>query len=179
MEPTEHDKRVGEIIATHIRQYEVDRWFEHDKAFRPTLEDVRASGYTVRRNDAANTVPMPRPETYESAGSYRIARERVRQILEENFTPDHDAEHDEHELAQAAECYLTAFIVSGDDEQIPLEEVETLGADWPWERSWWKPSKDPIRNLEKAGALIAAEIDRLLIEEADQARRRTSKGELI
>ena len=27
---------------------------------------------------------------------------------------------------------------------------------------WWKPSADPVRNLEKAGALIAAEIDRLL-----------------
>jgi hypothetical protein len=26
---------------------------------------------------------------------------------------------------------------------------------------WWKPSTDPIRNLERAGALIAAEIDRL------------------
>ena len=26
---------------------------------------------------------------------------------------------------------------------------------------WWKPSIDPVRNLAKAGALIAAEIDRL------------------
>jgi hypothetical protein len=26
--------------------------------------------------------------------------------------------------------------------------------------TWWKPST-PVRNLEKAGALIAAEIDRL------------------
>ena len=35
--------------------------------------------------------------------------------------------------------------------------------DWPssWNTSWWKPSADPIRNLVKAGALIAAEIDRL------------------
>lgn len=32
---------------------------------------------------------------------------------------------------------------------------------WPWDASWWKPSADPIRNLVKAGALIAAEIDRL------------------
>ncbi len=33
---------------------------------------------------------------------------------------------------------------------------------WPWGKSWWKPSDDPIRDLEKAGALIAAEIDRRL-----------------
>lgn len=32
---------------------------------------------------------------------------------------------------------------------------------WPFNRKEWKPSSDPIRNLVKAGALIAAEIDRL------------------
>jgi hypothetical protein len=31
---------------------------------------------------------------------------------------------------------------------------------WPWDESWWKPG-DRIRELAKAGALIAAEIDRL------------------
>lgn len=32
---------------------------------------------------------------------------------------------------------------------------------WPWDAKWWKPSDDPIKNLVKSGALIAAEIDRL------------------
>lgn len=32
---------------------------------------------------------------------------------------------------------------------------------WPWYLDSFKPSIDPIRNLEKAGALLAAEIDRL------------------
>jgi len=40
---------------------------------------------------------------------------------------------------------------------------------WPWCDSWWKPAKisqsgskaDRIKELVKAGALIAAEIDRL------------------
>lgn len=37
---------------------------------------------------------------------------------------------------------------------------------WPWEPGWWKPGKgnsyaDRVRELVKAGALIAAEIDRL------------------
>lgn len=39
--------------------------------------------------------------------------------------------------------------------------VHSSSPDWPWDEEWWKPSLDPIRNLEKAGALIAAEIDRL------------------
>lgn len=36
-----------------------------------------------------------------------------------------------------------------------------LPRSWPWPISTFKPSADPIRNLEKAGALLAAEIDRL------------------
>jgi hypothetical protein len=32
---------------------------------------------------------------------------------------------------------------------------------WPWDNKYWKPSEDKVRNLVKAGALIAAEIDRL------------------
>lgn len=32
---------------------------------------------------------------------------------------------------------------------------------WPWAPEWWKPSNDPVANLVRAGALIAAELDRL------------------
>ena len=32
---------------------------------------------------------------------------------------------------------------------------------WPWRNEDWKPSNDRVVNLVKAGALIAAEIDRL------------------
>ena len=40
---------------------------------------------------------------------------------------------------------------------------------WPWNESWWKPTPDNrIRDLEKAGALIAAEIDRLLALDAEK-----------
>jgi len=35
-----------------------------------------------------------------------------------------------------------------------------LPPSWPWAQTAFKPSGDPVRNLEKAGALIAAEIDR-------------------
>lgn len=35
-----------------------------------------------------------------------------------------------------------------------------LNAPWPWDADAWKPTQDPIRQLVKAGALIAAEIDR-------------------
>lgn len=82
-------------------------------------------------------------------GAERIAAERQRQIEEEGWTPEHDDGHDGGSLAGAAAAYTLAN--------------EPLGASlWPWERSSWKPGTDRIRQLEKAGALIAAEIDRLL-----------------
>jgi len=42
-----------------------------------------------------------------------------------------------------------------------LEEVPPGKIEWPFSSEWWKPAQDPIRNLVKAGALIAAEIDHL------------------
>jgi hypothetical protein len=90
----------------------------------------------------------------EPTGVELIAAERTRQIQAEGWTPEHDNEHADHELAMAAESYIRQACVPNVDMHIPPDP-------WPWELSWWKPSEDPIRNLVKAGALIAAEIDRL------------------
>lgn len=46
-------------------------------------------------------------------------------------------------------------------DSIEVGAVKADTAAWPWDENWWKPSLDPIRNLVKAGALLAAEIDRL------------------
>ncbi len=79
-----------------------------------------------------------------SKGIELIAAERRRQVEVEGWTPEHDAEHVNGELAVAASCYAT-----GDY------------AMWPWAPEWLKP-KDRLSDLVRAGALIAAEIDRLL-----------------
>jgi hypothetical protein len=81
-------------------------------------------------------------------GIERIAAERKRQIEVEGWTVGHDAEHRHGELAQAGAVYALGHF---------SERY------WPWDLQWWKPTPDNrIRELEKAGALIAAEIDRLL-----------------
>lgn len=82
-------------------------------------------------------------------GAALITAERDRQITVEGWTPEHDDEHAHNELAFAAMSYLR--------EALDMDGI----FEWPWDRSWWRPSDDPIRNLVKAGALIAAEIDRL------------------
>lgn len=88
-----------------------------------------------------------------------IAEERARQVILEGFDDFHDAAHTDSELLKAADSYLCAVIT-------PDEEGDENGKsrpawDWPWDKARWKPSDDPIRNLVKAGALIAAEIDRM------------------
>lgn len=99
-------------------------------------------------------------EQASDSGVDLIAAERQRQIEVEGWTPEHDARHRGGELTSAASCYLWLA-----NKQIK-DGANPYGADiapngWPWAASWWKPSDDPLRNLVKAGALIAAEIDRL------------------
>lgn len=36
---------------------------------------------------------------------------------------------------------------------------------WPWSWEWWRPSRTALRTLVRAGAMIAAAIDRLLEED--------------
>lgn len=100
-----------------------------------------------------------------SPGVMAIARERERQVSEEGWSPAHDDQHDGGELARAAACY--AWSGAGGHEFRRLCSMESrwfsqnsIGAVWPWSAEWWKP-KDPLRDLERGGALTAAEIDRL------------------
>jgi hypothetical protein len=80
-----------------------------------------------------------------------IAAERTRQIEKEGWTTEHDDEHDLDQMARAAAYYAMPEWVRNNGPAI-----------WPWSKDWRKPTPDDrIRELVKAGALIAAEIERL------------------
>lgn len=83
-----------------------------------------------------------------------IAAERLRQQSEEGYNKEHDLEHCNGELAEAAACYATKR--HSYDVAMGLQTPWF----WPWEAEHWKPV-DRVRSLVKAGALIAAEIDRI------------------
>ena len=93
------------------------------------------------------------------SGAIMILDERDRQITQEGFGFDHDDAQKDGQLAKAAESYLC--IVCCPDEEGDENGKVRPQYDWPWSKADWKPSNNPIRNLVKAGALIAAEIDRL------------------
>jgi hypothetical protein len=86
-----------------------------------------------------------------SIGAELIAEERQRQLQVEGWTPEHDAQYSNYELVAAAREYLN----------IEVGAEEPPSKHWPWDEEWWKPSNNHVRNLTKAGALIAAEIDRV------------------
>lgn len=104
-------------------------------------------------------------------GVQLIQQERQRQIEAEGWTPEHESEHGRFELTRAAMCYAQQASMMGLcvwQDRIPNAWPET------WSKEWWKPEPKPvkgpspmierpdaIRMLVKAGALIAAEIDRL------------------
>lgn len=90
-------------------------------------------------------------------GTELIREERLRQVEEEGYGFEHDDEHGAGELAMAAMCYC----------MLPLwRPAEMAPMGWPWSNGsaldGFKPTpNNRIRELVKAGALIAAEIDRL------------------
>ncbi|HHM9413758.1 TPA: hypothetical protein ACRMRY_003876 [Pseudomonas aeruginosa] len=85
-----------------------------------------------------------------------VQEERRRQITAEGWTPEHDDEHDNGEMARAAACYALAGSSAPNDGTAAL----LVSLAWPWDQQWWKPTS-ARRDLVKACALALAEIERL------------------
>ena len=83
-----------------------------------------------------------------------IATERARQISAEGWTPEHDDQHCNGEMVEAAICYLIAA------QEQRLEREPRLMLSWPWAACYWK-QKDVRSNLVRGVALAVAEIERL------------------
>jgi len=89
-----------------------------------------------------------------------IAEERQRQIEIEGWTAEHDAQHSNGELALAAMCYADPKEYFHQENRYLKIRIPNSYFPKTWDIKWFKP-KDRIRDLVRAGALIAAEIDRL------------------
>jgi hypothetical protein len=106
-------------------------------------------------------------ERMDGSGTLAITRERYRQQVAEGYTMDHDQLHEDGELIMAALVYLRAAqavergVLTSPKGKI-ADELIADGA-WPFR----EPAKIETghtgyeRMLVKAGALIAAELDRL------------------
>ena len=106
------------------------------------------------------------------SGVNLIHSERMRQITVKGWTPEHDDAHKRGELAWAAVCYAAPTLVYREDR---WANAVFFRDPWPWEdrrdrrahdgnvvrSNESRPTSLRIRQLVKAGALIAAEIERL------------------
>ncbi|KAF1719829.1 hypothetical protein CSC75_13915 [Pseudoxanthomonas wuyuanensis] len=108
--------------------------------------------------------------TVANFGVTLIADERARQCEIEGFSPAGDSGYGAEELAMAAACYAMPL---KDPRRTDAMCFNTAPEGWPFAKKWWKPAPvtsdgqgnayvDPsarLRELVKAGALIAAQID--------------------
>ncbi len=106
-------------------------------------------------------------------GAEMILVERKRQIEKEGWDAKHDhEEHRDGQLVDAAICYAVNrspshegkvhVVVPAVSDSRDLGITESKDPRWPWAKHYDKRSKhDRIKSLTIAGALIAAEIDRI------------------
>jgi hypothetical protein len=118
----------------------------------PCAADVFAATYEPAGEPAAR---IPGAE----AGVALIAAERARQVAVKGYDEEHDAEHAQGEMAEMAASYALAA----------CGEMPAAREFWPFALDGLKPFKPgpkPVDALVKAGAMCAAEIDRIVAEEA-------------
>ena len=129
-------------------------WIAHDMrtgVFPNKSEPGVAIAAAIRALSSPDHPDAGKVEGEQSAAALDVLAERRRQFEAEGWTPEHDDQHSNGEMARAASCYIT---------NKERSHLPTVPLKWPWSDAWWKPD-GYRRNLVKAGALILAEIDRL------------------
>jgi hypothetical protein len=133
-------KQMAGLQNTHIVVCLVLDAAEYEK----TVQELKAQTGEAKEHHPAHT------------GIELIAQERKRQIQAEGWTSKMDDDHTREQLALASAVYAMPAKYRTKN----LETGQVWG--WPFAADWFKPTPDDrIRELQKAGALIAAEIDRL------------------
>lgn len=138
---------------------------ERDVSLTPTSKKIADSLYTgsaVELTDAVFGLAELQGLPVLADGLSLVAAERIRQIKVEGFGPAFDATYGREQLARAAACYALPARDRRMNAGVPI--------DWPFTAQWWKPG-DRKRELEKAGALIVAGLDRILAREAAEANQ--------
>jgi len=133
----------------------------HDSAQQPGVDDLPTFARLMARVAAGDA----------GDGVKAIAYERRRQMTIKGFDAEHDDSHEENELAHAVGSSELCLPVN--TESAYAGYMEVWPNDWDdkgymevWPNDWddkWKPEHkaNRTRQLVIAGALIAAEIDRI------------------
>jgi len=113
------------------------------------IVEAKEGGWKVEYSCLAYQLADAMMKEQHMDGTASISAERERQKTAEGWTAEHDDTFIDGELVDAAICYART-----------IARWKAAGDRWPWADEWWKP-RSRRENLVRAGALIAAEIDRL------------------
>ena len=168
-EPEERGRRGDGWLSMQCSSLVVQSFAEGDAILHlPTLKEVKFSSVPAAQLAAEHLLREATRGLHRLDPSIQmIADERRQQVEEEGFDAKYDAQWEPEALAQAAACYATPGNLR--------ERLGMLRHVWPFTLEWLKPSATPtfpdgrIRDLVKAAALCAAEIDRIRKEKPDEA----------
>lgn len=132
--------RTYETVVTDPAVIGCDNPPNHNEEIKQGI----GSGGTIKDQIILNPLHM-------TDGVKAILWERNRQIMNEGFSSEHDDQYQNEELERAAAIYAAP------------QQLRNMSM-WPFSPKWYKPSptRNRLRELRIAGALIAAAIDRLI-----------------
>ena len=160
------DTSAKRIMAKEIETYTTayNDFVREKQNFSKFVEANKKMAEESNRNyvRAAYECQLLREQLEKRGGAGQIAIERARQKSVEGYDLTHDIMHPTDEFCRAAIAYAVHDV----------RVIPSTGSDkgwWPekWNADMFKP-KDRKRNLVRAGALIAAAIDRLQYEDIDE-----------
>ncbi|HGH4358283.1 TPA: hypothetical protein ACJIUP_003974 [Pseudomonas aeruginosa] len=155
-----------EVVGYRIMRAQADKIYQRvDKAAAEYEAGRSALGYMEDIAEAALCLRNRLDDLLAAAPGNSVPQawldvqaERRRQITAEGWTPQHDDEHADGQMSQAAGCY--ALHAGGIGTDWPDGRQNGSALFWPWDKDSWKPTT-PRRDLVKACALALAEIERL------------------
>lgn len=153
LQRTEAGERAADVEVQRL-EAELECWKRGERAQVKIVQHLQSEAMQMRAE--IERLLIVSQDTQATAAARDVLVERRRQMVGENWTPEHDDHHANGDLAKAAACYAMAASngVNGfEAKRPPLNS-------WPWHRDVWKVC-DARRNLVKAGALIIAELERI------------------
>lgn len=153
----------GVIVQAHVRDL-LSAVHQSNAPARPAEPDLsELDPYTVQPpfEPAAGPEPSPPSDQHSRRVSDEVLAERLRQVSEEDYRPEHDDEPDHAgQLERAAASYAISNVPGAPPRSREL---------WPWDWDEFKPTTHR-RNLVRAAALLLAAIERC-DRHAEQAQR--------
>lgn len=150
----------GAVMTVTVRNV----WLEEDGGWQEAQDAFLGKALEIERIEKLGTKVLlqftdmielidhgPMRVRILSEGTQLIESERYRQIEMLGYDTENDKFYGSGELLDAAAAYL-------------VDPEDRNAVTWPWTESSYNPTPDDrVLELTKAGALIAAEIDRLLL----------------